>query len=231
MRKFVIAIALALGSTTTLVAQQNESVDAIVFEKGIQQPGVQIFDVRTAGEFSSGHLSNALQADFTKKDEFTARVQFLDKKKPVYVYCLSGGRSRGAAKWMRENGFENVVELQGGINAWKQAGKPLEGVADNSPQQTLSDYNKSISVKGYVLTDVGAKWCPPCRQMEPVLEQFFSAHKNVKKVVVDGGKDQDVMKSISAGSLPTFIIYKDGKEVWRKEGVLELKELEQQIKG
>ncbi|RFS24622.1 thioredoxin [Chitinophaga silvatica] len=229
MRQFVLAVAIALCSTSTLVAQQSGSIDAVAFEKGIQQAGVQIFDVRTAGEFSTGHLPNALQADYTKQDEFKSRVQYLDKQKPVYVYCLSGGRSSAAAKWMRENGFANVVELQGGINAWKQAGKGLDGVTDSKSQQSIEDYNKAIAAKGYVLTDVGAKWCPPCRQMEPVLEKFFNSHKNVKKVLVDGGKDTEIMKSINATTLPTFIIYKDGKEVWRKQGVLELKELEQHV--
>lgn len=225
MRRFLL-VAMVLLAGSSLRAQQQQSENAAAFDKDIQQPGIQVFDVRTAGEFNTGHLPNALQADYTKKAEFKDRVQYLDKKKPVYIYCLSGGRSSAAAKWMRENGFDQVVELEGGINAWKQAGKPLEGVADKQPQLTIADYNKSVLAKGWVLTDVGAAWCPPCKQMEPVLEKFFQKHKQVKKVFVDGGKDQDVMKAINASSLPTFIFYKDGKEVGRKEGVITLEELE-----
>lgn len=62
--------------------------------------------------------------------------------------------------------------------------------------------------------------------MEPVLEKFFQKHPQVKKVFVDGGNDQEVMKSVNAAKLPTFIFYKDGKEIARKEGVMELAELE-----
>lgn len=225
MRRFLLVI-MVLFAGSSLMAQQKQAEDAAAFDKDIQQPGIQIFDVRTAGEFNTGHLPNALQADYTRKDEFKDRVQYLDKQKPVYIYCLSGGRSSAAAKWMRENGFNQVVELEGGINAWKQAGKRLEGVADKQPQLSITDYNKAVNIKGWVLTDVGATWCPPCKQMEPVLAKFFQKHTQVKKLPVDGGKDQEVMKAIKAGSLPTFIFYKDGKEVWRKAGVMELTELE-----
>ncbi|MEI3798984.1 MULTISPECIES: rhodanese-like domain-containing protein [unclassified Chitinophaga] len=225
MGRVFLAIMLMLTGITAM-AQQQQAVDAAEFDKDIQQPGVQVFDVRTAGEFSTGHLPHALQADYTKKEEFKDRVQYLDKKKPVYIYCLSGGRSAAAARWMRENGFVNVVELDGGINAWKRAGKQLEGVAEKKPQLSVADYNKAVQAKGYVLTDVGAAWCPPCKQMEPVLEKFFQKHPQVKKVAVDGGNDQDVMKSVDATKLPTFIFYKDGKEVARKQGVMELAELE-----
>jgi rhodanese-related sulfurtransferase len=225
MGRVFLAIMLMLTGITAM-AQQQQAVDAAEFDKDIQQPDVQVFDVRTAGEFSTGHLPHALQADYTKKEEFKDRVQYLDRKKTVYIYCLSGGRSAAAAKWMRENGFANVVELEGGINAWKRAGKQLEGVAEKKPQLSVADYNKAVQAKGYVLTDVGATWCPPCKQMEPVLEKFFRQHPQVKKVMVDGGNDQDVMKSIDATRLPTFIFYKDGKEVARKQGVMELAELE-----
>ncbi|MFX1703816.1 thioredoxin domain-containing protein [Chitinophaga sp. CC14] len=225
MGRVFLAIMLMLTGITAM-AQQQQAVDAAEFDKDIQQPGVQVFDVRTAGEFSTGHLPHALQADYTKKEEFKDRVQYLDKKKPVYIYCLSGGRSAAAARWMRENGFTNVVELDGGINAWKRAGRQLEGVAEKKPQLSVADYNKAVQAKGYVLTDVGAAWCPPCKQMEPVLEKFIQKHPQVKKVAVDGGNDQDVMKSVDATKLPTFIFYKDGKEVARKQGVMELAELE-----
>lgn len=225
MGRVFLAILLMLTGITAM-AQERQEVDAAEFEKDIQQPDAQVFDVRTAGEFSTGHLPHALQADYTKKEEFMDRVQYLDKKKTVYIYCLSGGRSTAAAKWMREHGFTEVVELDGGINAWKRAGKQLEGVAEKKPQLTIADYNNAIHAKGMVLADVGAAWCPPCKQMEPVLEKFFQKHPQVKRVLVDGGNDQDVMKSVDATKLPTFIFYKDGKEIARKQGVMELAELE-----
>ncbi len=220
-----------LTTLLTLAASlfaRAQTVDVNSFEKGLKQPSVQVFDVRTAQEFNTGHLSDALQADYTNKPEFAHRVQYLDKQKPVYIYCLSGGRSSAAAKWMRENGFTQVVEMQGGINAWKQAGKPLAGVTAVK-QLAVADYQQTIS-KGLVLVDVGAAWCPPCRTMEPVIKQFLQEHPQVQLVKVDGGRDQEVMQAEKATTLPTFIVYKDGKETGRKEGVAKLEELEGVLK-
>lgn len=220
-KRLILLAATCLGQ----LGLHAQTVDASSFEKGIQGKDVQVFDVRTAAEFRSGHLSKALQADFNNKEEFRDRVQYLDKTKPVYVYCLAGIRSANAAKWMRENGFKEVVELQGGVNAWKQAGKPLDGVVAEK-QLAVADFEKSVAVKGLVLVDVGAEWCPPCRTMAPVIEQFVQQKgKTLTLVKVDGGRDTEVMKSLSAVTLPTFILYKNGKEVWRKEGVVSLEDL------
>lgn len=226
MNRIVLAVALLLVAATAVA--QN-AVTPEVFEKGMQQPGIQLLDVRTAKEFNTGHLKDALQADFTKKDEFVERVKYLSKSKPVYVYCLSGGRSAAAAKWMRENGYTQVVEMTGGVMAWKNAGKKLTGAAAAGPQMAVADFQQAVKANKWILVDVGAAWCPPCRTMEPVVKQF-QAEKKVKVLNVDGGKDTDVMKSIQATTLPTFVLYKDGKEVWRKEGVATLEEMKAAVK-
>ncbi len=221
LRPAVVVLALLFARMS---GQAQQTVDVAAFEEGMQQPGVQIFDVRTAGEFNTGHLHNALQADYTKKEEFSERVKYLDKEKPVYVYCLSGGRSNAAAAWMRDNGFKEVVEMQGGINAWKKAGKALDGVTA-APQMTVNTFWQAVKADKLVLVDVGAEWCPPCRKMEPVLQQFLQTNKTVQLVKVDGGRDQEVMKAIDAIAPPTFIFYKNGKEVWRKTGIVDISEL------
>jgi rhodanese-related sulfurtransferase len=48
-----------------------------------------------------------------------------DPKKPVLVYCRSGGRSAKAAQELRAAGFSQVLELEGGVIAWQKSGKPL----------------------------------------------------------------------------------------------------------
>lgn len=59
-------------------------------------PNATIIDVRTPAEFSKGHLANANNYDWNG-NEFDKQVAPLDKSKPVFVYCLSGGRSSSAA--------------------------------------------------------------------------------------------------------------------------------------
>ncbi|MBL0183191.1 MAG: thioredoxin fold domain-containing protein [Chitinophagaceae bacterium] len=213
------------------LAQPKTSLSADEFEKEITtKENIQILDVRTAGEFFSGHIKNALLADWTDSKEFERRIAFIDKNKSVYVYCLSGGRSAAAAAKLRKTGYENVYELRGGTNAWKAAGKPLEGNS-NEKGMSVDEFNKAINSSKTVLVDFGAEWCPPCRKMEPVLKSLTTNNPGKFTLVkVDGGSDQAVLQQYKVTALPVFIIFKDGKQVWRKDGMVDEKELAEQIK-
>jgi rhodanese-related sulfurtransferase len=212
-------------------AQTKTALTADEFEKQITtQKNIQILDVRTPGEFFGGHIKNALQADWNDKAEFERRLSFVDKNKPVYVYCLAGGRSAAAADKMRKAGYKNVYELNGGTNAWRAANKPLEGVS-NEKQMTIEELNSSVNASKTVLVDFGASWCPPCIQMEPVLKKITEKNKgNFTLVKVDGGRDQDILQAYKVTALPVFIVFKDGKQVWRKDGVATEKEITEHLK-
>ncbi len=199
------------------------------FEKAISGSNTQVLDVRTAGEFKTGHIKNTLQADWTQKDQFVDRIQYINKDKPVYIYCLAGGRSSAAAEWMRNNGFTNVVELIGGMNAWKTAAKPLEANS-NEPQMTIEQYWARIPKNKTTLVDFGASWCPPCIKMSPIIDELESTKDlNFLLVKMDASLHTDVMKALNIEPIPVFIIYKKGKEVWRKQGVISKEELLAQL--
>ena len=212
-------------------AQTKTSLTADEFEKEIStKANIQILDVRTPGEFFSGHIKNALQADWNDKKEFDRRIIFVDKSKPVYVYCLAGGRSAAAAAKMRKMGYENVFELTGGTNAWRAANKPLEGMSTEK-QMSTEELNATIGSSKIVLVDFGADWCPPCKQMEPVLKDIEQHNKGKFTLLkVDGGRDQDILQAYKVTALPVFIVFKDGKQVWRKDGIATEKELADQLK-
>jgi thioredoxin len=212
-------------------AQTKTALTADEFEKEITtKENIQILDVRTPGEFFSGHIKNALQADWNDKAEFERRLAFVDKDKPVYVYCLAGGRSAAAADKMRKAGYKNVYELSGGTNAWRAANKPLEG-AGTEKQMTIDELNATITGSKIVLVDFGANWCPPCKQMEPVLKSLTENNKGKFTLLkVDGGRDQDILQAYKVTALPVFIVFKDGKQVWRKDGIATEKEIAEQFK-
>ena len=211
-------------------AGSSDKINADEFNKKITGGQVQLLDVRTAGEFKSGHIENALQADWNNMTQFIERIQYVDKDKPVYVYCLAGMRSAAAAEWMRKNGYHTVIELEGGINAWKKAEKPLEG-ASTEKQMTIDEYWAGIPKDKITLVDFGAKWCPPCVKMEPVLAELQATKElNFLLVKVDGGIHTDVMNTLKTEPIPFFIVYKKGKEVWRKQGIVSKKELLAQLK-
>jgi thiol-disulfide isomerase/thioredoxin len=154
----------------------------------------------------------------------------VDKDKPVYIYCLAGGRSAAAAEWMRQTGFKNVLELVGGMNAWKKENKPVEGMS-NQPQMTIEQYWARIPKDKTTLVDFGASWCPPCVKMAPVLDELVSTKDvNFELVKIDAGIHTDIQKILHIEPIPVFIIYKEGKEVWRKQGIVSKEELLEQLR-
>lgn len=227
--KFLSFALLAIVLFSCQGGAQPSDISVEEFHAGIEEGKAQVLDVRTLDEYNSGHIEGSLLADWTRREEFFRRIQSLDKNKPVYAYCLSGGRSRAAAAQLRKAGFREVYNLEGGIVAWKRAAKPVEGVS-RSKQMTLAEYQALIPVDQTVLVDIGAVWCPPCKKMEPVLKELVQTNGLAFKLVqVDGGVQEDLAKELGADSFPTFIIYKGGKEVWRKQGIVPKEELFKQL--
>ena len=226
---FLLAFFLGSCAQSTQQEGSSKTLAATDFQTAIQQKGAQVLDVRTAGEFQGGHIAGALQADWTNAQEFESRTQHLDKKTTVYVYCQAGGRSAAAQTYLIEKGYK-VVNLEGGMSNWKMSNLPVEGNA-NTTQMRVADFDKVIASNALVLVDIGATWCPPCRKMLPIVEavkQEFAG--KLYFLAVDGGVDLDVMKHVQFEALPTFIIYKNGKEVWRKTGIVNKDEFLQQLK-
>lgn len=78
---------------------------------------VILVDVRTAEEYGSGHIENALNID-VKQDDFEKNaINMLPKDKTIAVYCRSGRRSKKAAEILSQNGY-NVIELDSGYTGW-----------------------------------------------------------------------------------------------------------------
>ena len=95
----------------------SEDVTAEEFKALIDKNNGILLDVRTKDEVASGMIKNAINLDYysaTFKDD----VAKLDKNKPVYVYCRSGGRSGGAKKILTSIGFKTVYNLKGGYSNW-----------------------------------------------------------------------------------------------------------------
>lgn len=80
-----------------------------------------LIDVRTPGEYASGHVENSVNIDF-RASNFKELIGELDKNQDVYVYCKVGGRSGSAARMMEDMGFKKVYDLKGGIIAWEKDG-------------------------------------------------------------------------------------------------------------
>lgn len=86
-----------------------------------QQKDIVILDIRTIGEYKSGHLSNAVNLDYYASD-FPEKLRKLDHNKSYLVYCAVGGRSREAVRLMQKLGFQQVYDATEGYNDLKRAG-------------------------------------------------------------------------------------------------------------
>ena len=90
----------------------------------INQKDALLLDVREAAEFGKGHILNARNVPLGELD---AQLEKLakNKQKSLVVYCESGRRSAQATARLRAAGYENAVNLDGGLASWKQAGLPV----------------------------------------------------------------------------------------------------------
>lgn len=125
--KVIAALSILILSASFVSAADETAKGApLKIEEAEKQlaDGVQLLDVRTQDEWNEGHLKGAKLVTLTKDGFVDKAKAALDPKKPVLVYCKSGGRSAKAAKQLREAGF-TVYDLAGGITAWRKANKPV----------------------------------------------------------------------------------------------------------
>lgn len=82
-----------------------------------EKPNLLILDVRTSDEVSGGKISGAITEDFYNNN-FEINLQKLDNKRPIVVYCKSGGRSGKTTKILEKLGFSEIYDLKNGYKSW-----------------------------------------------------------------------------------------------------------------
>ncbi len=201
----------------------NTNLDASAFAAKIKElPSSAIVDVRTAKEFSTGHIQNAKNIDWNG-DDFDTKIAALDKSTPVFVYCLSGGRSSSAAEKMRADGFKTVYELDGGMMKWRAANLPetntnIAKTAGMSKQQ----FESLINSDKIVLVDFYAEWCPPCKKMKPYLDEISKDMADKVVVIrIDADNNQTICKELKIDALPVLKIYTAHKLTWTNTGYID----------
>lgn len=103
----------------------HEDVSVADFKAKMGMEGAfQLVDVRTPDECATGMIENATAMNINGS-AFEAELSTLDPNVPVLVYCRSGGRSGRAMDIMKEKGFVEVYNLDGGITAWREAGEDI----------------------------------------------------------------------------------------------------------
>jgi phage shock protein E len=129
MKKILIILVIVLlqVSCQAQVKKGVELVPPAAFLQKMEaaKGHIEVIDVRTPKEYQSGYINNAVNMHVYDKD-FEQRVDKIDKENTVFIYCKAGGRSAEAVEILKEKGFNHIVELEGGMDAWTEAGKPVK---------------------------------------------------------------------------------------------------------
>lgn len=94
----------------------------------------------------------------------------------------------------------------------------------------MAKFSEIVATDVPVLVDFYATWCGPCQTMMPVLDQLKEElGEKVKIIKVDVDKNQALASQFNVRGVPAFLIFKNGKQVWRGGGVQPLSDLKSQI--
>jgi rhodanese-related sulfurtransferase len=122
----LIVVAFVSGAMLVWPAVQRRaggpSLDTLGATRLINDTQAVVLDIREQAEFAAGHLPNARHIPLAQLAE---RAGELPAGKPVLVCCNTGARSASAAGVLRKAGRDQVFNLSGGLQAWKQAGLPV----------------------------------------------------------------------------------------------------------
>ncbi len=213
-------------------SQGGENISPTEFSQQIMAHAndIQIIDVRTPGEFNGGHLKNAENIDYNDR-KFKMEVATLDKNKPTYIYCLSGGRSNQAMQLMLSAGFTKVYNMKGGIMAWRKAKLPVEGDMSAKAGLSMDEFMNLVNQDVPVLVDFNATWCGPCRVLKPRVAQLAKANPNNLKVLyIDVDQNKALSDELGIRAIPLLHLYKNGKLKRVKNEAISYKELERFIR-
>ena len=85
----------------------------------------------------------------------------------------------------------------------------------------MEKFNELIQSPKPVLVDFYAEWCGPCQIMKPrILDVAERMGDNVKVVQIDVDKEKELATRFRISSVPTLIIFKNGKQQWRQSGII-----------
>ncbi len=218
---FFIALGL-VGCTGGQTQQELNRLSANDFSKKISETeNARILDVRTPEEFEKGHLENAINIDW-KGSDFDRHVSQFEPSTPIFVYCLSGGRSKAAAGHLKELGFENITELSGGIMEWRANNLPETAPATAEKGMSFAQYQTLLNSDKLVLVDFYADWCEPCKKMEPYLKKIANEMADkVTLVRIDADENQQLCKALDVSALPVLKLYDNQEITWEHEGYID----------
>lgn len=187
---------------------------------------IMLLDVRNANEIAEQayDVKNIMTIPL---DSIEAKLSSIPKDKQVVVVCQSGKRSGQAYELLKKNGFTNISNMEGGMNAWSEAGLPTKGnkttangdkkacctdptSKDCNPDGTCKTDSKAVTNnndKVYVYAFHGTNQCTTCKNMKAntkeTLDTYFSEELKTGKIIfqivdVDDAKNEKLAEKFEA---------------------------------
>ena len=224
----LLFLSFFFSSCNGQTAKNFESISPKAFAEKIKETAnPQIFDVRSPEEFEGQHIANAININWNGED-FVGKISNYDKTKPVFVYCLSGGRSKKAAEKMQELGFKKIYELEGGIMKWNASG--IEASTDKIIGMCAQEYGELLKTDKKVLVNFYAEWCAPCKKMEPFIKKMQTDLAEKTTIIrLNADENKTIVKELKIDELPTFLLYENNKVIWKHVGFISEEDLTKQL--
>lgn len=128
-----------MATAKEMVAAARARVENLSVEEAareVEQGAALLVDIREPAEREqTGAIAGSVEAprgmlEFWADPTSPYHREEFDPERRLILHCASGGRSALAAETLQELGYERVAHMDGGIKAWKEAGKPVEGAAE-----------------------------------------------------------------------------------------------------
>lgn len=149
INKYILAFIFILTITFSYSVSNSQNIykkiavskcDSLI-KANTDNPNFVILDVRTHGEWVGDHLEGSINRS-TRDSDFDQQLDALPKHKIFLMHCQSGGRSASAFTKMKNLGFSEVYEMQGGMSAWKSSSLPTTSL--HAPKLMLVAYTDSL---------------------------------------------------------------------------------------
>lgn len=131
MTPLLLSVWLACANpTSTPTADQPSvtqpgAVDVATLKSAMDNGNITVIDVRTDDEYNSGHVPGARHIPLNDLPGQLSSLQGM-RDQEIYLICAVGGRSARAATLLAQEGFTHPINVEGGTNAWRTAGYPLD---------------------------------------------------------------------------------------------------------
>jgi len=239
---FAIALVFAMLTSTLgglVWAREGDVVGAGYVDVSVEQAkemidsdpdsDIRVLDVRTENEYGAGHIGGA---ELVPLSELEQRTGELDKDDALLVYCKSGTRSAEASNILIQHEFESVYNMEGGINAWVNAGYPIvsspignqsgQGCssADSQTSTTMasssllsSDINGILDSNKSVFLFFYADWCHFCQEQKPIIDELEQEYTGeISFICVNAEDNPQAMEEFGVTGFPAMFLIAEKDE-------------------